>query len=77
MQNRLRAGSLELYTGYKTKRKEGFASMRELVLGLLENQIVLAAIWIILTLVIYCSMTIWLYVFCVIRAFFAMRKKEK
>lgn len=51
--------------------------MRELVLRLLENQIVLAAIWIILTLAIYCSMTIWLYVFCVIRAFFAMRKKEK
>lgn len=77
MQNRLRAGSLELYTGYKTKRKEGFASMRELVLGLLENQIALAIIWAVLTLAIYCSMTIWLYVFYAIRAFAAMKRGEK
>lgn len=77
MQNRLRAGSLELYTGYKTKRKEGFASMRELVLGLLENQIALAIIWTVLTLAIYCCMKIWLYVFYVIRAFAAMKRGEK
>lgn len=52
--------------------------MRELVLGLLENQIALAIIWAVLTLAIYCSMTIWLYVFFVIRALLAaMKRGEK
>lgn len=51
--------------------------MRELVLGLLENQIALAVIWTVLTLAIYCSMTIWLYVFYAIRTFAAMKRGEK
>lgn len=51
--------------------------MREFVLGLLENQVTLAVIWTVLTLAIYCCMTIWLYVFFVIRAFAAMKRGEK
>lgn len=52
--------------------------MREFALGLLENQVTLAVIWTVLTLAIYCGMTIWLYVFFVIRALLAaMKRGEK
>lgn len=76
VQNRLRAGRCKCILATEQK-KEGIAYMRELVLRLLENQMVLAVIWTILTLAIYCSMTIWLYVFYVIRAFVAMKRGEK